>query len=107
MNLVQVSPAFRGSSKQLSNYKHINRYMTKFHIPLDAVARFVISMFPFPDQWYEPDRSFTGEGTPQLYRDLAIITCHEIRQVFKLPLRQTEGFINSLFDILNLSLRCP
>lgn len=59
------------------------------------------------DQWYEKDRTFTGEGTPQLYTDLAIITCHEIRQVFKLPLRQTEGFINSLFDILNLSLRCP
>ena len=36
-----------------------------------------------------------------------ILVCHEIRQVYRLPLRQTEGFINSLFALKNLSIVCP
>ena len=58
-------------------------------------------------QWYEKDRVYGGTGTPKRYSDFAIITCHEIRQVFKLPLRQTQGFIDSLFKIMRLPLRCP
>ncbi|MCP3680097.1 MAG: IS4 family transposase, partial [Gammaproteobacteria bacterium] len=57
--LIQVSTAFRGSAKQSSNYKRINRFMTKFHVPLDAVARFVVSMFPFPALWW------CGIGRPE------------------------------------------
>ncbi len=58
-------------------------------------------------QWYEKDRVYNGTGTPKLFSDFAIITCHEIRQVYCLPLRQTEGFINSLFRIMKISLVCP
>lgn len=58
-------------------------------------------------QWYEKDRVYNGSGTPLLYTDFAIITCHEIRQVYRLPLRQTEGFINSIFAMLNIPLSCP
>jgi len=42
-------------------------------------------------QWYEKDRVYDGTGTPKLYSDFAIITCHEIRLVYKLPLRQSFG----------------
>lgn len=59
------------------------------------------------DQWYEKDRVYDGTGTPPLYTDFAIITCHEIRQVYRLPLRQAEGFINSLFRLMNVPLACP
>ena len=59
------------------------------------------------DYWYEPDRNYDGNGSPKKYSDLAIMACHEIRKVFKLPLRQTEGFINSLFEINGLSITCP
>jgi len=59
------------------------------------------------DSWYEPDRNYDGTGSPRKYSDFAIITCHEIRKVFKLPLRQTEGFINSLFEMNGLSITCP
>jgi len=31
----------------------------------------------------------------------------EIRQVFKLPLRQCEGFVNALFKMMKLDLRSP
>lgn len=59
------------------------------------------------EHWYEEDRVYDGTGTPHLYTEMAILTCHEIRQVFKLPLRQSEGFINSLFKLFKVNLRCP
>ena len=43
------------------------------------------------DQWTMADRHYDGSGTPLLFTDMAIMTVHEIRQVFKLPLRQCEG----------------
>ncbi len=57
--------------------------------------------------WFHEDRIYDGTGTPYFYTDLAIITCHEIRKVFRLPLRQCEGFINSLFRIKGFPIRCP
>lgn len=57
--------------------------------------------------WYEEDQTNVGDGRPQYYTDLAIIVCHEIRLVYKQPLRQTEGFINSLFELMKLDIRCP
>jgi len=57
--------------------------------------------------WYEQDRVYVGAGTPQKFTDLAIIICHEIRQVFHLALRQCQGFINSLFRLKKLPIKCP
>jgi hypothetical protein len=51
INLVQLSTAFRGKTKQASNYKRINRFMCKFTFSFDCVAKFVVSMFPFGDKW--------------------------------------------------------
>ena len=59
------------------------------------------------NSWYETDRTYDGTGTPKVFTDLAILTCHEIRQVFKLPLRQCQGFIDSLFKAKNIDLRSP
>ena len=58
-------------------------------------------------QWYEADRIYDGTGAPRLYTDFAIITCHEIRLVYKLPLRQCQGFIDSLFQLMKIPLSCP
>jgi hypothetical protein len=58
-------------------------------------------------QWYEKDRVYDGTGTPKRFSDFAIITCHEIRQVYRLPLRQAQGFIDSLFRVMNIPLVCP
>ena len=57
--------------------------------------------------WYEQDRVYDGAGAPKFYSDLAIVICHEIRQVYHLPLRQTEGFIHSLFCKMKLEINCP
>src|SRR3989344_973670 len=50
----------------------------------------------------------TGEpGTPRTYADTAIETALTIRKLFRLPLRQTEGFLVSLFGRLRLVLPVP
>lgn len=59
------------------------------------------------EQWYEKERIYDGTGTPKKFSDFAIIVCHEIRQVYKLPLRQCQGFINSIFIIKELPIVCP
>jgi hypothetical protein len=58
-------------------------------------------------KWYEQERVYDGTGTPRLYTDFAITTCHEIRQVYRLPLRQCQGFIDSIFRILDIPLSSP
>ncbi|QGP57255.1 hypothetical protein PsalMR5_04714 (plasmid) [Piscirickettsia salmonis] len=59
------------------------------------------------EDWCEKDRVYDGTGTPFLYSDLAIITCHEVRKVFKQPLRQTQGLIDSFFESQGLPIKCP
>ncbi len=59
------------------------------------------------DNWYEKIRVYDGTGTPQKYTDFAIIICHEIRQVYRLPLRQCQGFINSIFTLKQTAIKCP
>lgn len=59
------------------------------------------------ENWYEENQIYDGTGAPKQYSDFAIIICNEIRQVYRLPLRQTEGFINSLFNLLNVPLTSP
>src|ERR1035437_10027787 len=46
-------------------------------------------------------------GRPQEYSDHAIETAILIRQVFHLPLRQTEGFMNSLTRLMNAAICLP
>ena len=46
-------------------------------------------------------------GHPFLYSDDAILLAHTIRYVYNLPLRALEGFLNSLFSLLHLSLFSP
>jgi len=46
-------------------------------------------------------------GAPRKYSDLAIETALALRLVFHLPLRQTEGFLNSLFEMMRLDLSAP
>ena len=36
------------------------------------------------EAWYEKERVHDGKGAPKKFTDLAIITCHEIRQVLAL-----------------------
>ena len=55
------------------------------------------------DNWYSQDRKNDGTGTPVTYTDRAIVVAHELRLVLKLPLRQMEGLINSIFELSGVS----
>ena len=46
-------------------------------------------------------------GAPRKYTDLAIETALTLRLLFRLPLRQAEAFLRSLFHLMDLSLQAP
>lgn len=46
-------------------------------------------------------------GRPLLYSDACIKLMATMRHIFKLALRQLEGFLNSLFTLLKVDLRVP
>jgi len=47
------------------------------------------------------------QGHPIVFSDDAIVTALTIRAVYRLPLRQTEGFLLSIFDLLQSDLPVP
>ncbi len=55
---------------------------------------------------WAPDGAGT-RGAQRNYSDLAIETALTLRLLFHLPLRQAEGFLTSLFALMELALRSP
>ena len=41
------------------------------------------------------------------YSNLAIETALTLRPIFRLPLRQTEGFLNAVFGLMGVALAVP
>ncbi len=57
------------------------------------------------DAWAPP---MTGKrGAQPVYADLAIETALTFRLLFHLPLRQTEGFLSAVLQLMGLTLPCP
>jgi hypothetical protein len=57
------------------------------------------------DAWTPPK---TGKrGASPVYSDVAIETALTLRLLFRLPLRQTEGFLHSLLTLMEVTLPCP
>lgn len=56
--------------------------------------------------WYEMEKS-GKRGSSITYSKLAIEACLMVKMLFKLPLRQTEGFVNSLFGMMGLAISSP
>src|SRR4051794_3283547 len=64
--------------------------------------------------WFTPEaieawraESRTSRGGQPCYSDLAIATALTLRAVFRLALRQTEGLIGSVLQLLGLDLPVP
>lgn len=55
--------------------------------------------------WYYDGPS--QQGAQYDYSDLAIQTALTFRSLFRLPFRQTQGFVQSLIDMMQLGLRAP
>ncbi len=57
------------------------------------------------DAWRAP---MTGKrGAQPVYTDIAIEIALTLRLLFRLPLRQTEGFLRSILMLMGLTLPCP
>ena len=57
-------------------------------------------------KWHSTART-NRKGRPQIYSDDAIRCALIIKAVFRLPLRQVQGLLLSLVQILGLSILCP
>lgn len=55
----------------------------------------------------EEKSTHKSRGRHKEYSDLAIIQCLKIRCLFRLKLRQTQGFIDYLFKLSGFSIKCP
>ncbi len=58
--------------------------------------------------WYEcHSGKYRKIGGQKRYSDKAILVCLQIRYLFRLKLRQTQGFVNWLFELSALPITCP
>ena len=88
-----------------------SKYKTKYHIGnWPAYDRALVQRGDIT-VWLAPDAIATWEavgvgkrGGQRQYSDLAIETALTLRLIFHLPLRQTEGFLTSIFGMLGLEL---
>lgn len=56
--------------------------------------------------WYSKEQ--TGQkGASNRYSDLAILCANQVRFLYHLPLRATQGFLGSLFALLKIELEVP
>ena len=59
------------------------------------------------NKWNAPKEKHRKKGRPTLYSDACIHTCQVFRSLFKQALRQTEGLIISIIQLLDLDLKIP
>ncbi len=57
------------------------------------------------ENWYENKTS--TRGRPKKYSDTAIITILILKQIYRLTLRSSKGFAESIFKLMNLNLEIP
>ena len=59
------------------------------------------------ENWYEQNNNEKKRGGQRRYSNQAILICLQIRYLFGLKLRQSQGFINWIFEISGLQITCP
>ncbi|WP_039459450.1 transposase, partial [Candidatus Jidaibacter acanthamoebae] len=57
--------------------------------------------------WYAVNDNMCKQGCLTYYSDYAIETMVTLCMLLKLPLRQTEGFVRSIFELTGLRLKVP
>lgn len=86
---------FRITNWHTYNNALINRGSMTFWLDDEAIK-----------SWYDTSPP-SARGRPQRYYDLAITTVLVIKRVFRLTLRAAQGFIDSIFTLMGVPLRCP
>jgi hypothetical protein len=59
------------------------------------------------DNWYAQTKDSKIPEGQRVYSDQAILICLQIRYLFGLKLRQSQGFVNWIFKISGLQIACP
>ena len=90
---------FKKKKYKITNWPEYNESLKKRG---DLTIWFAESVI---ENWIEPKRNYSGRGRPKSYSNLAVETSLFIRQVYHLPLRQTEGFIRSIIQLLKLPIK--
>lgn len=85
---------FKITNWKTYNKALINRASLTFWLGYEAIQA-----------WYE-SATPSSRGRPQRYSDLAITTVLVIKRVFRLTLRAAQGFIDSIFTLMDVPLRC-
>ena len=57
--------------------------------------------------WFAKKTGPTGRGLDKTFSDEALQACLVLRVRYGLSLRAMEGFVNSLFALMGLALKCP
>ena len=88
------------SKRKITNWKQynqalVNRGSLTFWFDDEAVS-----------QWH-CEEHHGGRGRGFEYSDASIVTALMLKGIFGLSLRATEGFINSLFELMDLPLKSP
>ncbi len=108
-------PSWRQQAHDLDMKSRVHpKYKTKYHVGnWPAYERALVQRGDIT-VWLAPDAIATWEavgvgkrGGQRPYSDLAIETALTLRLIFHLPLRQTEGFLTSIFGMLGLDLSAP
>ena len=93
-------------SRKNSKYKIINWSEYNNSLRNRGCIDFIISK-NLGENWYEQHDHNRCHGGQRRYSDQAILVCLQIRCLFNLKLRQCQGFINWIFEILGLQITCP
>ena len=108
-------PSWRQQVHDLDMKSRVHpKYKTQYHVGnWPAYDRALVQRGDIT-VWLAPDAIATWEavgvgkrGGQRQYSDLAIETALTLRLIFHLPLRQTEGFLTSIFGMLGLDLSAP
>jgi transposase len=89
------------SKFKLNNWSSYNKYLRNrgridFMIAEDLI-----------NSWYDERPLYRKRGRQKKYSDLAILQFLQIRYLFGLKLRQTQGFIDYIFEVSGLFINCP
>ena len=90
------------------------KYKTKYRVKNWAsydralIRRGDVTVWLSPEAMAKWEPAAVGKRGGQLrYSDIAIETALTLRLVFNLPLRQTEGFLRSIFEMMGIDLSAP
>ena len=102
---VQAGHTTGMKSKVHPNYKTRYRVANWAHYNQALVRRGDVTLWLAPEAVaaWTPRRS-GARGGQRRYSDVAIETALTLRLIYHLPLRQTEGFLNSLLVMMHLDL---